>query len=198
MSRAILSFACEPRTSKEKSKLQVDTFLCVQQAQIRLCCLWIGCRKIYWVEKRKIIKSLGRGLSSQLRKEAVERRDRTLKHGAFFLKEYVKQERKRRKLCLWKSSREEVNVLTERDWERLKGQSGETSLEEYWSENLMPCNVSPAKSLLGRWFGGSWSGRSLNFCWISHWWMLCLWCLPLDFMFGKNLDLASGLTFLLC
>lgn len=31
-------------------------------------------------------------MSSQLRKEAVERRDRTLKHGAFLLKEGVRQE----------------------------------------------------------------------------------------------------------
>lgn len=53
-------------------------------------------------------------MSSQLRKEAVGRRDGTLKHGAFLLKEDVRQEWKRT-IHSWKSPTEEGNMLTARD-----------------------------------------------------------------------------------
>lgn len=135
-------------------------------------------------------------MSSQLSKEAVERRDRTLKHGAFLLTEYVRHVWKRRRV--WKSSKEEVNVLTERDWERLKEQSGETRLEGILRENPMPCNTSPAKSLLGSWLW-LFMIRQIPQLLVDLTLVDAVLVVPaLGFRVWKELGLASGLTFLLC
>ena len=84
---------------------------------------------------------------AQVRKEAVERRARRLQHGVFFLKEGVRQEGDRT-IHSWKSSKEEVKMLSAGVQERLKEQSGDTMLWVTLRENLMPGQASPDELLL--------------------------------------------------